>query len=72
MPLWKNKKILIATAILVAVCLSFTLLIPDHRIDYSADVKPIFNKKCITCHGGVKKQSGFSLLFRSDALANTK
>ncbi|MDB5209930.1 MAG: hypothetical protein JWQ30_757, partial [Sediminibacterium sp.] len=33
---------------------------------------PIFNKKCITCHGGVKRQSGFSLLFRSDALAINK
>ncbi|MBK5280192.1 MAG: hypothetical protein JJE09_15140, partial [Bacteroidia bacterium] len=38
------------------------------RIDYSSHVKPIINKKCITCHGGVKRQSEFSLLFRQDAL----
>ena len=32
----------------------------------------MFNKKCITCHGGVKKQGGFSVLFREEALAKTK
>lgn len=41
-------------------------------VDFSADVKPILNKKCIACHGGVKKQAGFSLLFRDEALAPTK
>ncbi len=38
------------------------------RIDYSTEVKPIINKHCISCHGGVKRQAGFSLLFRQDAL----
>ena len=42
------------------------------KIDFNTEVKPIFNKKCITCHGGVKRKAGFSLLFRSDALANTE
>lgn len=41
-------------------------------IDYSTQVKPIINKKCIACHGGVKQQGGFSLLFREDALGKTK
>jgi len=30
------------------------------------------NKHCISCHGGVKRQGGFSLLFRSEALAINK
>ncbi len=42
------------------------------EIDFNTEVKPIFNKKCITCHGGVKRQGGFSLLFRSDALEVNK
>lgn len=42
------------------------------KIDYNTQVKPIFNKKCIACHGGVKKQGGFSVLFREEALAKTK
>ena len=40
-------------------------------IDYNVDVKPIINKKCISCHGGVKKKAGFSLLFQEEALAST-
>jgi Protein of unknown function (DUF1549)/Protein of unknown function (DUF1553)/Planctomycete cytochrome C len=42
------------------------------KMDYSTQVKPIINKHCISCHGGVKKINDFSLLFRSDALAKTK
>ena len=44
----------------------------SQKIDYSTQVKPILNKHCIACHGGVKKIGGFSLLFRTDALAKTK
>src|SRR5688572_13903598 len=39
------------------------------KIDYNTQVKPIINKKCIACHGGVKRESQFSLLFRQDALS---
>ena len=42
------------------------------KIDYSTQVKPIINKHCITCHGGVKRQADFSLLFRQDALDTTE
>lgn len=38
------------------------------KIDFNKDIRPIFNNKCIVCHGGVKRASGFSLLFRSEAL----
>ena len=41
------------------------------KIDFNAEIKPIINKKCISCHGGVKKTAGFSLLFEKEALANT-
>lgn len=42
------------------------------KVDFNTQIKPLFNKKCITCHGGVKRQGGFSLLFRTDALAPTE
>ena len=43
----------------------------DDPVDYNAEIKPIINQKCISCHGGVKKKGGFSLLFREEALAPT-
>jgi len=47
-------------------------ILPKSKIDFNTQVKPIFNKKCIICHGGVKQKSGFSLLFREEALGKTK
>ena len=44
----------------------------EPEVDFNAEVRPILNAKCITCHGGVKQSGGFSLLFREDALGNTK
>jgi Protein of unknown function (DUF1553)/Protein of unknown function (DUF1549)/Planctomycete cytochrome C/Carbohydrate binding module (family 6) len=41
-------------------------------ISYNRDIRPIFNKKCIVCHGGVRKNGNFSLLFREEALAKAK
>lgn len=38
------------------------------KVDFSTQVKPIINKHCISCHGGVKRNANFSLLFREDAL----
>ncbi|RFS13886.1 DUF1553 domain-containing protein [Emticicia sp. C21] len=42
------------------------------KISYNQEIRPIFNKKCIVCHGGVKKSGDFSLLFREEALAKAK
>ncbi len=47
-------------------------LLPDPKVDFNAEVKPLFNKKCITCHGGVRQKGDFSLLFRKDALLPAK
>src|SRR5688572_7140369 len=40
----------------------------EDSIDFSAQVKPIINKRCISCHGGVKRNANLSLLFRKEAL----
>ncbi len=42
------------------------------QVDFNTQVKPLINKKCIICHGGVKRKAGFSLLFRQDALSTTE
>jgi len=44
----------------------------EDQVDFSTQIKPILNNKCITCHGGVKKNGGFSLLFQDEAFAATK
>lgn len=67
-----SKKMLLVAALLIAGTVITVLVLPKTKIDFNTQVKPIFNKKCITCHGGVKQKSGFSLLFREEALGTTK
>lgn len=43
-----------------------------HSIDYSSAVKPILNKHCLSCHGGVRRNGGFGLLTQEDAFAPTE
>ena len=52
--------------------ISYFLFFTETPVDYNAEVKPILNQKCISCHGGVKKKAGFSLLFREEALSPTE
>ncbi|MFM7328593.1 MAG: DUF1549 domain-containing protein, partial [Bacteroidota bacterium] len=42
------------------------------EVSFNTEIKPLINKKCISCHGGVKRNAGFSLLFRQDALDTTE
>ncbi len=42
------------------------------RVDFNSQIKPLLNKNCIVCHGGVKKASDFSLLFKQEAFASAK
>ena len=65
MPLLKSSSLAAVIIFLLASCQS-------DEIDYNAHVKPILNKKCISCHGGVKQNGGFSLLTRDLALATTE
>jgi len=66
----KSPLFLISATIVVCIVAYMSFFIQD-PIDYNAEVKPIINKKCISCHGGVKKKAGFSLLFQEEALAAT-
>ena len=67
-----SKKMILVVALLITATVAAIVLLPKSKIDFNTQVKPIFNKKCITCHGGVKQKAGFSLLFREEALGNTK
>lgn len=69
----KNKTALkgVLIGILFAATTIYCNLKPDTAIDFSADVKPILNKHCISCHGGVKQQGGFNVLFETTALQAT-
>lgn len=73
MNLFRYKKTVLALFV-IALLAGIYIAFSNHHdpIDFSSQVKPIINKKCITCHGGVKAKAGFSLLFREDALAKTE
>lgn len=68
-----KKKVVVVSLLLSAIVVVglFTFKKED-PVDFSAEVKPILNKHCITCHGGVKKNGGFSLLFENEAFAKAE
>src|SRR6185295_10886618 len=68
----RHRKIMIVVCILLLCMLAFTYISTRKPVDFTLQVKPIINKNCIACHGGVRQKGGFSLLFREEALANTK
>ncbi len=39
------------------------------RVSFNAEVRPIFNAKCVGCHGGVKQAGELGLIFRTHAMA---
>lgn len=45
--------------------------IQTEKIDFNTQIKPILNKHCIHCHGGVKQNGGFSMMTREKILAPT-
>lgn len=67
-----HKRTLSVISVMIALGIVFWKFLTPTPIDYNAQVKPILNQKCISCHGGVKKKGGFSLLFREEALSPTE
>src|SRR5690349_13271338 len=68
----KIHKVFLFFFALVLIAGIFIFSTHKTAIDFNTEVKPIINKKCIICHGGVRRQGNFSLLFRSEALGKTK
>jgi hypothetical protein len=67
-----NKKTTIVIALLALLTLCYVFFSSSKEINFNTEVKPLLNKKCISCHGGVKKEAGFSLLFEQDAFAKNE
>jgi Protein of unknown function (DUF1553)/Protein of unknown function (DUF1549)/Planctomycete cytochrome C len=41
-------------------------------VDFSRDIRPLFNQNCTSCHGGVRQKNGVSFIFREEALGTGK
>jgi hypothetical protein len=61
----KLYSILVIGGLIVAVS---WLDLFESKIDYNDEVKPILNKHCMSCHGGVKKAGEVSFLFEHEML----
>ncbi len=40
----------------------------EDLVSFNEDIRPILNKNCTGCHGGVTKQGGISYIYREEAL----
>ena len=57
----------------ILICLVCWSCQPEPRpISYNQDIRPILNENCLACHGGIKQQGGFSLLFEEDVYQPTE
>ncbi|XWW47684.1 DUF1553 domain-containing protein [Fibrella sp. USSR17] len=69
----RTNGLLVGAVGAMAVIVSFAFWQPfEDSVDFNTQIKPILNKNCIACHGGVKKASDFSLLFKQEAFAPAK
>lgn len=66
-----SGKLVVILSILLVIGLFYKMAFSEQDVDFNTKVKPIINKKCISCHGGVKQEAGFSLLFQEEALGPT-
>ncbi|MCF2494339.1 DUF1553 domain-containing protein [Dyadobacter chenhuakuii] len=66
-----SNRIFIGAGILIIAVSSFFWLsgsLAPSSVDYNTEVKPILNKHCMGCHGGVKKAGDVSFLFEHEML----
>ena len=64
--------LIISLLVLLLSIISFVWIGKEDIVDFTTQIKPIINKHCISCHGGVKQKGGFSFLFREEAMAATE
>ena len=61
------------TGTYLVVCTVIWSCQPDaDQISYNKDIRPILNENCLACHGGIRQQGGFSLLFEEDVYQPTE
>ncbi|HLF95394.1 MAG TPA: DUF1549 domain-containing protein, partial [Planctomycetota bacterium] len=44
----------------------------DAAVDFERDVRPLLSQRCLTCHGGIRKKGGLSLMTAEEARAPAK
>ncbi|GLR17995.1 PSD1 and planctomycete cytochrome C domain-containing protein [Portibacter lacus] len=68
-----NKKLIIIVGVIgLALFAYFISGNSGEKVDFNEQVRPILNKNCLGCHGGVKQQSGLSFLFIEEAYEAAK
>ncbi|MCU4676561.1 PSD1 and planctomycete cytochrome C domain-containing protein [Catenovulum sp. 2E275] len=66
----KNRLLLVFSAIALTACNQADTNRSDTPvISFNESIRPILNKNCVGCHGGVTKQGGISYIYRNEALA---
>lgn len=68
----KNKIYLLLGLTVVLGCLNQCSSSESDLISYNRDIRPILNRNCLSCHGGVRQMGGFSLLFEETAFDTTE
>jgi Protein of unknown function (DUF1549)/Protein of unknown function (DUF1553)/Planctomycete cytochrome C len=71
MPAGSTKLTICTSGVILTLFTAAACLFRGEKIDFNTQVKPIINRKCISCHGGVRAKGGFSLLFQEEAFAKT-
>ena len=67
-----HKFPIVVTVFIVLLVGTILVMTWEEKVDFNTEIKPILNKHCISCHGGVKKNGGFSVLFQEEAMAATE
>jgi hypothetical protein len=62
----KWLSILVGISLLIGSSIFWPTSFFKPKVDYNTEVKPILNKHCIGCHGGVKKAGNVSFLFEHE------
>src|SRR5688500_2239536 len=60
------------TFLACALGVASTVLSRAEVVEFARDIRPLFNKHCTSCHGGVKRAGGISFLSREGATAEAK
>ena len=60
--------VLVSTGVLAAMQVARWHRPAATAVDFSRDVRPIFNQYCVACHGGVRQKSNVSFIYRDEAL----
>ncbi|MEM7657820.1 MAG: DUF1549 domain-containing protein, partial [Bacteroidota bacterium] len=72
-PSLTRKGLWILLALLTTLLLGFSFWPrPNQGIDFNAEIRPILNGNCLSCHGGVKRNGDLSLMTLADAMTPGK